>query len=221
MFFPSHDATTANHPDLLATSGNFLRMLEIHDDRIALKSLLNNNKSSEFNSSLTSFDLADFDVHHMATSSVDTTCAIWDIATETLDTKLVVHDKQVYDISWGGFNIFALVSGDGSLRIFDLREKDRSTIVYENPIQGCPLLRLEWNKRDPELLATVGLDSNKVVILDIRNVSDETQNRAQPQLEPDMWYNRSMAEINNARWSPIDLNWIAIAFLNKFQVLNV
>ncbi|PON78042.1 Guanine nucleotide-binding protein, beta subunit [Parasponia andersonii] len=165
MFFPSEDTS---NPDILATSGDYLRLWKIHDDRIELKSLLNNNKGSKFNSAITSFDWAVFDTQRVVTSSNDTTCTIWDIEREIVDTQLVAHDKEVYDISWGSFNVFASVSGDGSVRVFDLRDKERSTIIYENPIQACPLLRLEWNKFDPRYVATVGMDSNKVVILDIR-----------------------------------------------------
>ncbi|KAG5243942.1 hypothetical protein OIU76_009163 [Salix suchowensis] len=266
MFFPSED--TAN-PDIIATSGDYLRVWQIHDDRIELKSLLNGNKSSEFSSAITSLDWADFDVHRVATSSVDTTCVIWDIEKEQIDAQLVAHDKEVFDISWGAINIFASVSGDGSVRVFDLRSKERSTIIYENPKQDCPLLRLEWNKRDPRFIATVGMDSNKVVILDIRfptaplmelskhkasvnaiswsprtgrqicSAGDDSRALiwevvskdgvrpdysgtavANSQVEPEMLYG-STAAINNVRWSPAELDWIAIAFLTKLQLLKV
>lgn len=122
MFFPSDGAA---NPDLIATSGDYLRIWEIHDDRIELKSLLNGNMSSEFNSAITSFDWAEFDTRRVATSSVDTTCTVWDIEREAVDTQLVAHDKEVYDLSWGGFNVFASASGDGTVRVFDLRDKER------------------------------------------------------------------------------------------------
>lgn len=260
MFFPSQD--TAN-PDLIATSGDYLRLWEIHDDRIQLKSLLNSNKTSEFNSPITSFDWAEIDTRRVATASVDTTCAVWDVEREVVDSQLVAHDKEVFDISWGGFNVFASVSGDGSVRVFDLRDKERSTIIYENPIQGSPLLRLEWNKFDSRFIATVGMDSNKVVILDIRfpttpltelckhkasvnaiswsptigrhlcSVGDDSRallwdvvgqvsrtDHNCGEMEPEMWYG-STAEINQVRWSPVELQWISIAFLNKLQLLKV
>jgi len=259
MFFPSEDAM---NPDLIATSGDYLRLWEIHDDRIELKALLNGNKSSEFNSSITSFDWMECDTRRVATASVDTTCVIWDIEREIVDTQLVAHDKEVYDISWGGFNVFASVSGDGSLRVFDLRDKERSTIIYENPVRDTPLLRLEWNKADPRFMATVGMDSNKVVILDIRfpttplmelakhkgsvnavswaprigrqlcSAGDDSRaliwevvemgfrSEINGDVEPEMWYG-STAEINQVRWSPMELDWIGIAFLNKLQILKV
>ena len=164
MFFPSPDAS-AGHPDLLATSGDFLRLWEIHgggggdeeeeEERVELKSLLNGNKGSEFNAAITSFDWSHADPRRVATCSVDTTCTIWDVEREAVEAQLVAHDKAVYDISWGGVDAFASVSGDGSVRVFDLRDKERSTIIYENPAQGCPLLRLEWNKFDPRYIMCV------------------------------------------------------------------
>ncbi|RZB48765.1 Vacuolar protein sorting-associated protein 55-like [Glycine soja] len=37
-------------------------------------------------------------------------------------------------------------TGDGSVRVFDLRDKEKSTIIYENAVHGCPLLRLNGIK---------------------------------------------------------------------------
>ncbi|KAF5781497.1 putative transcription factor WD40-like family [Helianthus annuus] len=56
----------------------------------------------------------------IGTSSIDTTCTIWDIEREMVDTQLIAHDKEVYDIAWGGVGVFASVSNDGSVRVFDL-----------------------------------------------------------------------------------------------------
>ena len=44
---------------------------------------------------------------------------------------------------------------------------EHSTIIYEST-ELTPLLRLTWNKQDPNYLATILLDSQKTVILDIR-----------------------------------------------------
>ncbi len=46
-------------------------------------------------------------------------------------------------------------------------DKEHSTIIYESP-NGQSLLRLGWNKQDPRYMATLLMDSPKVVILDIR-----------------------------------------------------
>lgn len=51
--------------------------------------------------------------------------------------------------------------------MFDLRSLEHSTILYESP-NFIPLLRLEWNKQDPNYLATFMVDSQRTIILDIR-----------------------------------------------------
>ena len=54
--------------------------------------------------------------------------------------------------------MFASVGADGSVRMFDLRHLEHSTIIYEDP-QHHSLLRLSWNKQDPNYLATFAIDS--------------------------------------------------------------
>lgn len=79
-------------------------------------------------------------------------------------TELLTH-QQVYDIAFsragGGRDMFASVGADGSVRMFDLRHLEHSTIIYEDP-QHHPLLRLCWNKQDPNYLATMAMDGMEV-----------------------------------------------------------
>lgn len=63
--------------------------------------------------------------------------------------------------------MFASVGADGSVRLFDLRHLEHSTIIYEDP-QRTPLLRLAWNRNDHNYLATFACESNEVIILDMR-----------------------------------------------------
>ncbi|GAA0172379.1 hypothetical protein LIER_26219 [Lithospermum erythrorhizon] len=155
--------------DLLASSGDFLRLHKVNDHQISQLCVLNNSKSSEFCAPLTSFDWNEMDDKRIGTCSIDTTCTIWDIERCVVETQLIAHDKEVYDIAWGEIGVFASVSGDGSVRIFDLRDKEHSTIIYESAQPEASLLRLAWNKQDLRYMATVLMDSNKVVILDIRS----------------------------------------------------
>ncbi|KAI3425781.1 hypothetical protein D9Q98_007756 [Chlorella vulgaris] len=169
-FIPDKAGT---RPDLLATSGDFLRLWRVVDDGSAqqgvrLEKLLNNNKGGEFAAPLTSFDWNELDPRRLATASIDTTCTVWDVERGLVDTQLIAHDKEVYDIAWGGVGIFASVSADGSVRVFDLRDKEHSTIIYESPQPDTPLLRLTWNKQDPRYIAVLAMDSPKVTVLDIR-----------------------------------------------------
>ncbi|KAH7543720.1 hypothetical protein ACOSP7_031592 [Xanthoceras sorbifolium] len=177
--------------DLLASSGDFLRLWEVRDSSVEPLTVLNNSKSSEFCAPLTSFDWNEIEPKRLGTSSIDTTCTIWDIERGVVETQLIAHDKEVYDICWGEARVFASVSADGSVRIFDLRDKEHSTIIYESPQPDTPLLRLAWNKQDLRYMATVLMDSNKVVILDIRSPT-----------MPVAELERHRAGVNAIAWAP-------------------
>lgn len=166
MWIPDKQGT---REDLLATTGDYLRLWRVGDDGdIKLKCLLNNNKNSEFCAPLTSFDWNDTDPSIVGTSSIDTTCTIWNVETSQAKTQLIAHDKEVYDIAFApSTDVFASAGADGSVRMFDLRSLEHSTIIYESP-DLVPLLRLCWNKHDHNYLATFLMDQNQVVILDIR-----------------------------------------------------
>ncbi|KAL3653739.1 Rhombotin-1 [Castilleja foliolosa] len=164
QFHPSPTAPS----NLLASSGDFLRLWEVKDSSIEPLSTLNNSKTSEYSAPLTSFDWNEVEPRRIGTSSIDTTCTIWDIEKGVVETQLIAHDKEVYDMAWGEAGVFASVSADGSVRVFDLRDKEHSTIIYECPVPDTPLLRLAWNKQDLRYMATILMDSNKILILDIR-----------------------------------------------------
>ena len=91
------------YPDLLATSGDYLRVWRCADNEIKLECLLNNNKNSDFCAPLTSFDWNEVDPNLIGTSSIDTTCTIWGLETRQaigrvnvnghVKTQLIAHDK--------------------------------------------------------------------------------------------------------------------------------
>ena len=104
----------------------------------------------------------------MGTASIDTTCSVWDIEVQQSLTQLIAHEKEVYDLAFAkGTDIFASVGGDGSVRLFDLRSLEHSTILFETE-ELRPLLRIVWNKQDPNYLATILVDSNDIIVLDVR-----------------------------------------------------
>lgn len=143
--------------DLLATTGDYLRLwsTDTESNKVEMKALLNNNKHTEYCAPLTCFDWNDTDPSILGTCSIDTTCTIWDVNKLQPKTQLIAHDKEVYDIAFAcGKDVFGTVGADGSLRMFDLRSLEHSTILYESP-DLTPLLRIAWNKQDPNYLATI------------------------------------------------------------------
>ena len=155
---------------LIASTGDYLRLWSCplsSPSGINLTAKLNNNKSSEFCAPLTSFDWNEASPELIGVASVDTTCTIWDINAGVAKTQLIAHDREVYDIAFArGSDVFASVGADGSVRMFDLRALEHSTIIYEQP--DVPLVRIVWNKLDPNYLAAVPYNASKAIILDVR-----------------------------------------------------
>lgn len=165
----SHQVSGSTSNDLLATTGDYLRLWAVGENgEMKSESMMNNSKHSEYCSPLTSFDWNEVDPNTIGTCSIDSTCTIWDLEKQTPRTQLVAHEKEVYDISFAaGRDVFGTVGADGSVRMFDLRSLEHSTILYESP-DLSPLLRIAWNKQDPNYVATILTDSPKAVIIDIR-----------------------------------------------------
>ena len=168
----SPDATSRR--DLLATTGDYLRIWSIdstNDESLAsvdMAAVLNNNKNSDFCAPLTSFDWNESEPSLVATSSIDTTVTVWDLAVPAVKAQLIAHDKEVYDIAFArGKDVFASVGADGSVRLFDLRTLEHSTIVYETAGLS-PILRLAWNKQDPNYIAALVADDPRTIVLDVR-----------------------------------------------------
>ncbi|KAJ5096009.1 hypothetical protein NUU61_005365 [Penicillium alfredii] len=199
--------------DLLATSGDHLRLWSLPNSqpmqgsnsitrptnqrdagpsKLSPLALLSNSKSPEHTAPITSLDWNTISPSLIITSSIDTTCTIWDIPTLTAKTQLIAHDKEVFDVRFcaNSVDVFVSCGADGSVRMFDLRSLEHSTIIYEpsdkndkqlmspgksspsGPSQSGPwsppLLRIAASPHDAHLLATFSQDSNVVRVLDVR-----------------------------------------------------
>ncbi|RKF63094.1 putative WD repeat-containing protein C17D11.08 [Erysiphe neolycopersici] len=202
--------------DLLATSGDHLRLWSLPSEapiisqdnsitkptnnrrdspvmKLTPLALLSNSKTPEHTAPLTSLDWNIISPSLIITSSIDTTCTIWDIPTLTAKTQLIAHDKEVFDVRFcaNSVDVFVSCGADGSVRMFDLRSLEHSTIIYEPTSKNDkdngsgkgrisptlaqqtmsyapPLLRLAASPHDAHLLATFSQDSKLIYILDVR-----------------------------------------------------
>lgn len=160
----------------------------------------------------------------IVTASVDTTCTVWDLNTAQARTQLIAHDKEVYDVAFtaGSTDLFASVGSDGSVRLFDLRALEHSTIVFESPTPSsnpvatdnllglhrpsnsptdsspAPLLRLSACGMDANYLATFAQHSNAIHILDIRQPGS-----------PILELVAHAAPVSAVQWAPNSRNLIA------------
>ena len=165
--------TRGDSPDLVASSSDALRIwkLDASGRNPELKCTFSDSKSATVDSCapLTSFDWNAQDMDMLGTASFDSICTIWSLTAGKPKTRLIAHDKEVFDIAFAqGTNVFATVGADGSVRMFDLRSLAHSTIIYESP-NLVPLVRVAWNQKDGNYLATFQSDSNNATLLDIRS----------------------------------------------------
>lgn len=149
--------------------------------------LLNNSSTNQSLAPLTSLDWNKVSTNLIITSSIDTTCTVWDLNHPTTPTtQLIAHDSEVFDVQFikNSPNMFASCGNDGSMRVFDLRSLEHSTIIYEpsptasnsNPgslssninTSKQPLLKLATSNVNENVIATFSYRSNEIKILDMR-----------------------------------------------------
>lgn len=179
MFDPN--TSTEKSGKLLASSSDSLRIWQCPSESEIIEVAKLQTKRSDDAAPLTSFDWNSHSSSLVITSSIDTTVTAWDIVSQQPKSQLIAHDKEVFDVGFirNSTNSFASVGADGSCRLFDLRNLQHSTIIYESSNRrmsgsnandgSTPLLRLSCNYVDTNLLAIIHYDSNIVHILDIRN----------------------------------------------------
>ena len=145
-------------PDLFATTSNSLNVYS--GDQGLHKATFG------INIPLSSMDWNPIDPSLIVTSSINTTCTVWDLNVEKAKTQLISHDKEVLDVSFCGASkdIFASCGADGSIRMFDMRSL---TIIYEVPNE-VPLLKIDWNTVDSNYILTVPEINNEVLVIDVR-----------------------------------------------------
>lgn len=107
--------------------------------------LLSNSKTPDHTAPLTSLDWNTVSPSLIITSSIDTTCTIWDIPSLTAKTQLIAHDKEVYDVRFcaNSVDVFVSCGQDGSVRMFDLRSLEHSTIIYEPTGKEGKMVRID------------------------------------------------------------------------------
>lgn len=159
---------------------------------------------------------------------------MWNIDTSSAITQLIAHDREVYDVAWlpGSTDIFVSVGADGSLRAFDLRSLEHSTILYETPAPKnvpppstspsssarpptSPLLRIAFNPADSNYMSTFHMDGSDIQILDMRSPG-----------QPVMELRAHRAQVNALGWSTSDSQLLGTvgtsptSFIPSFFVLN-
>ena len=154
--------------NLLISTSDILRVYSYENEVLSKVGLT--KKRKDYCGPLTACDWSKTNNSVIGTCSVDTTCALWDLNKLKIKYIAIAHDKEVYDISLGPDEFTFMSTGaDGSVRLFDSRTANSSTIIFETRDES-PMTRVKWNLVNPNFLLTVIADKNEVYILDQRKL---------------------------------------------------
>jgi WD repeat-containing protein 68 len=167
-----------------------LRLYSFEEDKLSLKADLK-KKIKDYCGPLTSCDWSHSNNSIVGVGSIDTTCAIWDLNKFQVRYMIIAHDKEVFDISLGPDEFTFMSTGaDGSVRLFDSRSANSSSIIFETRDKS-PMIRLKWNLVNPNFILTVIVDKNEIYILDQRKLTS-----------PYAILKVHTNVVNNAIWAP-------------------
>ena len=126
---------------------------------------------------------------------------------------------------------------DGSVRLFDSRQANSSSIIFETRDES-PMTRLKWNLVNPNFILTVIVDKNEIYILDQRKLSAPYgilkvhTNVVKSALLWDIYCDSKKPEefimkyeaeyeIENVAWGDVTQNWIGIIDGNQAEILRI
>ena len=166
LLFSPHE----ENKNLLISTSDILSVYSYEQEQLNLQVAFR-SKTKNYNGPLTSCDWSRANNAIIGVSSVDHTCSIWDLNKREQKYMIIAHDKEVYDISLGPDEfIFMSTGADGSVRLFDSRQANSSSIIFETRDESA-MTRLKWNLVNPNFILTVIVDKNEIYILDQRKLN--------------------------------------------------
>ena len=166
ILFSPHE----QNKNLLISTSDLLNLYSYEDEQLNLKVALK-RKYKDYCGPFTSCDWSRANNAIIGVSSVDKTCSIYDLNKSEEKYMIIAHDKEVYDISLGQDEfIFMSTGADGSVRLFDSRQANSSSIIFETNNESA-MTRLKWNLVNPNFILIVTVDKNIIYILDQRKLS--------------------------------------------------
>ena len=166
ILFSPHE----QNKNLLISTSDKLSVYSYEEEKLNLK-IAFIRETENYTGPLTSCDWSRANNAIIGVSSVDRTCSIWDLNKSVEKYMIIAHDKAVYDISLGPDEfIFMSTGADGSVRLFDSRQANSSSIIFETRNESA-MTRLKWNLVNPNFILTVIVDKNEIYILDQRKLS--------------------------------------------------
>ena len=166
ILFSPHE----QNKNLLISTSDLLRLYSYENEKLSFKMAFTKRRK-DYCGPLTACDWSRANNSIIGVCSVDTTCAIWDLNKLEVKYMIIAHDKEVYDISLGQDEYTFMSTGaDGSVRLFDSRQANSSSIIFETRDESA-MTRLKWNLVNPNFILTVIVDKNEIYILDQRKLT--------------------------------------------------
>jgi WD repeat-containing protein 68 len=186
ILFSPHE----ENKNLLISTSDLLSVYSYEEEQLNLIVAFE-RKTKNYCGPLTSCDWSRANNAIIGVSSVDHTCSIWDLNKREEKYMIIAHDKEVFDISLGPDEFTFMSTGaDGSVRLFDSRSANSSSIIFETRDKS-PMTRLKWNLVNPNFILAVIVDKNEIYILDQRKLTS-----------PYAILKVHTNVVNNAIWAP-------------------
>jgi len=160
-------------PDLLATSGDYLRLWWVSADgaQVQPHAVLCDPLETDWRrrGAVTSFDWAVHHPHFIVTTHANGTIYLWDINENAVLCTAQAHKTHAYDVAFNQYHgqLLATASGDGSIRLWDMRDHfDRTRVLFQAQEKG--FFRVGWHPGNEHILMALPMSSNVPVIIDTR-----------------------------------------------------
>ena len=186
ILFSPHE----QNKNLLISTSDILRLYSYDEETLTSKVAFTKRRK-DYCGPLTACDWSRVNNSIIGVCSVDTTCAILDLNKVEVKYMIIAHNKEVYDIALGQDEFTFMSTGaDGSVRLFDIRQANSSSIIFETSDESA-MTRLKWNMVNPNFILTVIVDKNEIYILDQRKLTS-----------PYAILKVHTNVVNNAIWAP-------------------
>lgn len=160
-----HPHSHEESSQIFASTSDALRIFKMESQSHFSLSAELKNENPDISAPYTSFDWSRQDPTKICCSSIDNFCTIWDVQKKSVYRCVVAHSREVLDVAFSHDEpLFASVSADNSMRLFDLRVLNTCDLLFEH---SDPLLRVAFNSSS-KYLATVSLKMKDILIIDMR-----------------------------------------------------
>ena len=142
----------------------------------------------------------------LCTWNIFNKCSTWNVEEKRLVSEFD-YDHFIFDMKYSpeSPDVYCVSSEKGLISLKDIRDDKWNNLLEYNDKGGNDVLKIAWSTYDPNKLAAVSSKGNKVIILDLRN---PTENVVQLTLKDYI--------VSSLNWSPVNNDIL----LGANQVLN-